>query len=146
MRARLSIGEELRAGLRVLPALLRFGLKATPGQIAIGASQQGGIWAIGIVAPAAAVGAYSRAFLIPRNVQQASTQITDVLFPTLVGRRSGGDHHGFDRALIDSIRYEVSACCCSRRPSAAPPSRCWTSSAPASARPRRRSSCSSSSR
>jgi O-antigen/teichoic acid export membrane protein len=106
LRARLT-GEEFRAGLEVLPALLRFGLKATPGQIAIGASQQGGIWAIGIVAPAAAVGAYSRAFLIPRNVQQASTKITDVLFPTLVGRRSGGDGHGFDRALIDSIRYEV---------------------------------------
>ena len=106
VRARLN-REELRAGLRVLPALLRFGLKATPGQIAIGASQQGGIWAIGMVAPAAAVGAYSRAFLIPRNVQQASTKITDVLFPTLVGRRSGGDRHGFDRALIDSIRYEV---------------------------------------
>ncbi|MGV1050460.1 MAG: lipopolysaccharide biosynthesis protein, partial [Solirubrobacterales bacterium] len=106
VRARLS-REEFRAGLRVLPALLRFGLKATPGQIAIGASQQGGIWAIGIVAPAAAVGAYSRAFLIPRNVQQASTRITDVLFPTLVGRKARGDGHGFDRALIDSIRYEV---------------------------------------
>jgi O-antigen/teichoic acid export membrane protein len=106
VRARLT-REEFRAGLRVLPALLRFGLKATPGQIAIGASQQGGIWAIGMVTPAAAVGAYSRAFLIPRNVQQASTKITDVLFPTLVGRRSGGDGHGFDRALIDSIRYEV---------------------------------------
>jgi O-antigen/teichoic acid export membrane protein len=106
VRARLT-RDEFRAGLEVLPALLRFGLKATPGQIAIGASQQGGIWAIGMVAPAAAVGAYSRAFLIPRNVQQASTKITDVLFPTLVGRRSGGDGHGFDRALIDSIRYEI---------------------------------------
>jgi len=96
-----------RKGLRVLPGLLRFGLKATPGQIAVGASQQGGIWAIGIVAPVAVVGAYSRALVIPQKVQQASMRITEVLFPTLVGRHAEGDGHGFDRALIDSIRYEV---------------------------------------
>jgi O-antigen/teichoic acid export membrane protein len=105
-RARLSWAE-YREGLRVLPGLLRFGLKATPGQVAVGASQQGGIWAIGIVAPVAVVGAYSRALVIPQKVQQASMRITEVLFPTLVGRHAEGDGHGFDRALIDSIRYEV---------------------------------------
>lgn len=99
--------EEMRAGRAALPELLRFGLKATPGQIAVGISQQGGIWAIGMVAPAAVVGAYSRALLIPRNVQQAAAGITDVLFPTLVGRRHRGDDAGFDRALVDSVRYEV---------------------------------------
>lgn len=99
--------ERYRDGLRVLPSLLRFGLKATPGQLAIGISQQGGIWAIGIVAPVAVVGAYSRAMTIPKSVQQASMRITEVLFPTLVGRHNDGDGHGFDRALIDSIRYEV---------------------------------------
>jgi O-antigen/teichoic acid export membrane protein len=98
---------EYRKGLRVLPGLLRFGLKAAPGQIALGISQQGGIWAVGIVAPVAAVGAFSRAMVIPKNVQQASMRVTEVLFPTLVGRHSAGDGHGFDRALIDSIRYEV---------------------------------------
>lgn len=105
-RARLS-WVEYREGLRVLPGLLRFGLKATPGQVAVGASQQGGIWAIGIVAPVAVVGAYSRALVIPQKVQLASMRITEVLFPTLVGRHTEGDGHGFDRALIDSIRYEV---------------------------------------
>ncbi|HET6997990.1 MAG TPA: lipopolysaccharide biosynthesis protein [Solirubrobacterales bacterium] len=106
VRGRLNL-EEYRQGLDYLPALLRFGLKATPGQIAVGISQQGGIWAIGIVAPAAVVGAYSRALVIPKSVQQASMRITEVLFPTLVGRHTGGDGHGFDRAMIDSIRYEV---------------------------------------
>jgi O-antigen/teichoic acid export membrane protein len=106
VRGRLS-REEYERGLRVLPALLRFGLKATPGQIALGVSQQGGIWAIGMVASDAVIGAYSRALVIPKNVQQASSGITEVLFPTLVGRHTGGDGHGFDRALIDSIRYEV---------------------------------------
>lgn len=106
IRARLS-REEYRAGLDVLPALLNFGLKAAPGQMAQGISQQGGIWAIGMVAPVAVVGAYSRALVIPRSLQQASMRITEVLYPTLVGRHTEGDGHGFDRAMIDSIRYEV---------------------------------------
>jgi O-antigen/teichoic acid export membrane protein len=106
LRPRLS-REEYRRGLETLPELLRFGLKAAPGQMAQGISQQGGIWAIGMVAPVAVVGAYSRAMVIPKSVQLASMRITEVLYPTLVGRHSEGDGHGFDRALIDSIRYEV---------------------------------------
>jgi O-antigen/teichoic acid export membrane protein len=99
--------DEYREGLRALPELLRFGLKATPGQMAQGISQQGGIWAIGMVAPVAVVGAYSRALIIPKSLQMASLRITEVLYPTLVGRHTEGDRHGFDRALVDSIRYEV---------------------------------------
>jgi O-antigen/teichoic acid export membrane protein len=106
VRPRLSRGE-FRAGLEVLPELLRFGLKATPGQIAQGASQQGGVWALGVVASTSVVGAYSRALSLPQRLQQASLRITEVLYPTLVGRHSEEDGHGFDRALIDSIRYEV---------------------------------------
>jgi len=106
VRMRLS-RDEYRLGLRVLPELLRFGLRATPGQIAQSASQQGGVWALGIVAPIAVVGAYSRALTIPQRLQQASLRISEVLYPTLVGRHTQGDGHGFDRALIDSIRYEV---------------------------------------
>jgi O-antigen/teichoic acid export membrane protein len=87
--------------------LLRFGLKAAPGQLAQGVSQQGGIWVLGAVAPVAVVGAYSRAQMIPQRLQQASMRISEVLYPTLVGRHTTGDGHGFDRALIDSIRYEV---------------------------------------
>jgi O-antigen/teichoic acid export membrane protein len=106
VRAHLSWGE-YRIGLRVLPDLLRFGLKATPGQIAQGISQQGGMWAVGTVAPVAVVGAYGRAYTIPQRIQQSSNRISEVLYPTLVGRHATGDGHGFDRALIDSIRYEV---------------------------------------
>jgi O-antigen/teichoic acid export membrane protein len=106
VRTRLNLSE-YRAGLQVLPELLRFGLKATPGQLAQGVSQQGGVWAVGIVAPVATVGAYSRAQLIPQRLQQSSMRITEVLYPTLVGRHTQGDKHGFDRALIDSIRYET---------------------------------------
>lgn len=106
LRPRLT-WREYRRGLEVLPELLRFGLKATPGQMAQGVSQQGGVWAIGMVAPVSVVGAYSRALVIPKSLQLASMRITEVLYPTLVGRHTSGDRHGFDRALVDSIRYEV---------------------------------------
>jgi lipopolysaccharide exporter len=106
LRMRLS-WREYRLGWSVLPGLLRFGIKATPGQIAQGASAQGGVWVLGLVAPVAVVGAFSRALVIPRNLQTASMRVTAVLFPTLVGRHKSGDGHGFDRAMIDSIRYEV---------------------------------------
>jgi O-antigen/teichoic acid export membrane protein len=106
VRARLSAAE-YRIGLQVLPSLLRFGAKATPGQIAQGVSQQCGVWALGAVAPVVVVGAYSRALTIPQRLQQASTRITEVLYPTLVGRHTSGDSEGFDRAMIDSIRYEM---------------------------------------
>jgi O-antigen/teichoic acid export membrane protein len=106
VRTHLSWGE-YRIGLRVLPDLLRFGLKATPGQIAQGVSQQGGIWVLGMVAPVVVVGAYGRAYTIPQRLWQSSNRISEVLYPTLVGRHTTGDGHGFDRALIDSIRYEM---------------------------------------
>lgn len=106
VRMRLS-RDEFRLGLGVLPDLLRFGLKATPGEIAQGISQQGGIWALGTVASVSVVGAYSRAYTMPQRFQQASNRVTEVLYPTLVGRHEKGDVHGFDRALVDSIRYET---------------------------------------
>jgi O-antigen/teichoic acid export membrane protein len=98
---------EYRQGLDALPGLLRFGLKATPGQIAQGISQQGGVWAVGVVSSVAVVGAYSRALFIPQRLQQVSMRVNEVLYPTLVGRHARGEDDGFDRALIDSIRYEA---------------------------------------
>jgi O-antigen/teichoic acid export membrane protein len=96
-----------REGLQSLPSLLRFGLKITPGGIAQGISQQAGIWAIASVAPLALVGAYSRAQTIPDRLQQVNFRIVEVLYPTLVGRRSSGDGLGFDRALLDTTRYAL---------------------------------------
>jgi O-antigen/teichoic acid export membrane protein len=106
VRMRLSFSE-YRIGLRALPDLLRFGLKITPGGMAQGVSQQAGVWAIAAVAPVSLVGAYSRAELIPNRLQQVNIRIVEVLYPTLVGRRARRDGEGFDRALIDSIRYGI---------------------------------------
>jgi O-antigen/teichoic acid export membrane protein len=106
VRMRLSPAE-YRVGLGALPDLLRFGLKITPGSIAQGVSLQAGVWAISSVSSVAAVGAYSRALTVPQRFQQANVRVVEVLYPTLVGRRARGDGPGFDRALIDSIRYAL---------------------------------------
>lgn len=106
-RWRLSTSE-YRRGLQALPGLLRFGLKITPGSIAQGLGQQAGILAIRISGGSVGlVGAYSRAQTVPERVQQVNLRIVEVLYPTLVGRRSRGDHAGFDRALTDTIRYTL---------------------------------------
>jgi O-antigen/teichoic acid export membrane protein len=106
VRVRLNL-KEYRLGLSALPGLLRFGLKITPGSIAFGLGQQVGVWAIASVSSVTAVGAYSRAQTIPERLQQVNMRIVEVLYPTLVGRRSKGDGEGFDRALVDSIRYAL---------------------------------------
>jgi O-antigen/teichoic acid export membrane protein len=54
-----------------------------------------------------AVGAYNRAWNLGRRFVEGAWRINEMLFPTLVERRAEGDHHGFDRALIDTIRYSA---------------------------------------
>ncbi len=97
---------EYRTGLQALPGLLRFGIKVTPGGIAQGVAMQAGIWALAAFGSSVAtVGAYSRAQSIPERLQLVNQLVGQFLYPTLVGRRGRGDGAGFDRALIDSIRY-----------------------------------------
>ena len=107
IRLRLSAAE-YRAGLQALPALLRFGVKIAPGGIAQGMTTQVGVLTLAAFGnPLATVGAYSRAQSIPERLQQVNQLIAAVLYPTLVGRLGRGDGEGFDRALIDSIRYAL---------------------------------------
>jgi O-antigen/teichoic acid export membrane protein len=96
---------ELVAGFRTLPALVRFGLKITPGTLADGVSNESGTWILGAIAPIAVVGAYSRAWQLARRFVDLNVRICEMLFPTLVERHATGDRDGFDRALIDTIRY-----------------------------------------
>jgi O-antigen/teichoic acid export membrane protein len=104
MRARVS-REELRAGFRSLPRLIAFGLKIVPGSIANGVSNEAGTWVLGAMGSLAAVGAYNRAWMLGRRFVELNWRITEMLFPTLVERRATGDREGFDRALVDTIRY-----------------------------------------
>ena len=99
--------EEIRSGFDALPGLLRFGIKATPGTIADGVSNESGIWMLGLFGSIAAVGAYSRAWTLGRRFVEMTYRITEMLYPTLVERWARGDVKGFDRALVDSIRYST---------------------------------------
>lgn len=104
MRGRVS-REEVRAGFRSLPELIRFGLKIMPGSIANGVSNESGVWVLGAVSSVATVGAYDRAWQLARRFNELNWRITEMLFPTLVERRAQGDHAGFDRALVETMRY-----------------------------------------
>lgn len=99
--------EEFRAGMRTLPEMIRFGLKITPGELADGVSNESGTWALGVIGPVAAVGAWGRAYMMTKQVLVLNQRIVDMLFPTLIERQKGGDALGFSRALTDSLRYSA---------------------------------------
>jgi O-antigen/teichoic acid export membrane protein len=96
---------EMKAGFAALPEMLRFGLKLTPGGLLWGASDQIGTWVLGSVSSIAAVGAFNRAWLLSQRFSEAPLRLSELLFPTLVERHGNNDRVGFDRALMDSLRY-----------------------------------------
>ena len=99
--------EEIRDGFTALPEVLRFGLKLTPAGLLWGTCDQVGIWVLGAASSIPAVGAYSRASSLTDRFGDARQRLSELLFPTLVERRITGDEEGFNRALIDSIRYST---------------------------------------
>ncbi|MGH2964486.1 MAG: lipopolysaccharide biosynthesis protein [Solirubrobacterales bacterium] len=101
--------EEIRSGFRVLPEILRFGLKVTPGSLATGVSDQVGTWILGAFGSLAAVGAWNRAWALSQRFIELNYRIGEMVFPTLVERHVGEDRRGFDRALVDSQRYVAAA-------------------------------------
>jgi O-antigen/teichoic acid export membrane protein len=101
--------DALRAGLATLPELLRFGVHLTPGFLAEGVSDEAGTWILGALAPVQVLGAYSRAWMIARRGLELNYRVTEMLFPTLIERRLDEDGEGFDRALVDSLRYTAVA-------------------------------------
>lgn len=100
---------ELRDGFTALPDLIRFGLKITPGTLAEGVSNESGTWALAAFGSLPALGAYNRAWTLGRRLIDATWRINEMLYPTLVERRAQGDSEGFDRALVDTIRYSAAA-------------------------------------
>jgi O-antigen/teichoic acid export membrane protein len=96
---------EVRNGFRALPEILRFGLKTTPGSLATGVSDQVGTWVLGAVGSLAAVGAWNRAWSLSQRFVDLNYRLAEMVFPTLVERHVGEDRLGFDRALVDSLRY-----------------------------------------
>jgi O-antigen/teichoic acid export membrane protein len=104
MRLRVS-RNELAQGFSTLPELLRFGLKLTPGYLAEGVSDESSTWILGALVSVPALGAFNRAWMLARRGLELNYRVTEMLFPTLVERHLGDDRAGFDRALVDSLRY-----------------------------------------
>ncbi len=108
MRLRIGV-DELRHGFGALPGMVRWGLKTAPGTALQGVASQVAIWVMGFVATTAAIGAYNRAAQVASRLVDVNFRILEMLFPTLVERRSQSDEAGFDRAVADSLRYAAIA-------------------------------------
>lgn len=94
-----------REGFGSLPSIVRFGLKLAPGYMAGGIAREAPIWILGSVSTVSAVGAYSRAWSLAQRFVDFTHRLSEMLFPTLLARRSSDLRAGFDVALWDSIRY-----------------------------------------
>lgn len=97
--------QSIRAGFGELGAVIRFGLKMTPGALANGITTQAGTWALGLVAPVAIVGAWSRAWGISSRFVEVNWRIAEMAFPALVARMAKADVEGADRVYVTAIRY-----------------------------------------
>jgi O-antigen/teichoic acid export membrane protein len=104
IRLRVPISD-IRAGFATLREIVTFGLKLTPGFLAVGFSEASGTWILGVTSSVDAVGAYSRAWNLASRLIELNWRITEMLLPTLVQHRHVGDTDGFDRVLADSLRY-----------------------------------------
>jgi O-antigen/teichoic acid export membrane protein len=99
----------LREGAQALPGMVRWGLKTAPGTALQGVASQVAVWVMGFVTTTAAIGAYNRAAQVAQRLVDVNFRILEMLFPTLVERRSRSDAAGFDRAVADSLRYAAIA-------------------------------------
>ena len=98
---------DLREGVSELPALIRFGIRVTPGAIADGVAVSAGTWLVGLIAPVAAVGAYSRAWGLAFRFRELCARIGEVLFPVLAEHRAKDRSKAFDVDLLRTIRWAL---------------------------------------
>lgn len=96
---------EIVEGLRALPEMIRFGVKAAPGGMVVGVNAEAGTWILGFTSSLTAVGAWNRARQLGDRLKEGTIRLNEALLPTLVERRNQGDDHGHDRAWADSVRY-----------------------------------------
>lgn len=84
----------LRAALRELPSLLRFGVKIVPGVLAQAVTAQAGLWIISAVRAVDVLGAYSRANNLANRLGEAGFRLGEVLLPFLSHAVLKGDYEG----------------------------------------------------
>lgn len=95
----------VREALPELPEMLRFGVRLVPVGVADGVSDNIGVYLLAGVGSTATVGGYDRANRFAQRFSELNFRIDEMLFPTLLERRALGDHEGYDRALVDTMRY-----------------------------------------
>lgn len=91
----------------VLPEIISFGLRLSPGSIAAGVSTEAGTWLLGAMAPVQQVGFYNRAFSLTRRLSDVTWRISEMVLPALAQRRDAGDPTGEARVWVGALRLGV---------------------------------------
>lgn len=91
----------------VLPEIISFGLRLSPGSIAAGVSTEAGTWLLGAMAPVQQVGFYNRAFSLTRRLSDVTWRISEMVLPALAQRRDAGDADGEARVWVGALRLAV---------------------------------------
>lgn len=95
----------MRDGAKQLPAMLGFAVRLVPSRLIGGLTSNAATWILGATAPVAVVGAYSRASTISVRMNDAGYRVSEILFPALVERHKAGDREGFERVLLETVRF-----------------------------------------
>lgn len=97
--------DEIREARKLLPEILSFGIRIVPGTLASGFAYEIGVWVLGATQSVTAVGGYNRAWSVIRRFIEVNWRIAEMLYPSLVHRRSDGDTVGFNTVSLDMMRY-----------------------------------------
>jgi O-antigen/teichoic acid export membrane protein len=97
--------DQLRDGLRAIPAMVRFGAKLAPSFLAEGVAHESATSILGLTTSIAGVGAWSRVWFLVKRLSEPGWRIGEVLFPTLMQHHASGERAAFDRTLVTSARY-----------------------------------------
>ena len=106
---------EIRSGFRPFRRSFGSGSRSTPGSLATGVSDQVGTWILGAFGSLAAVGAWNRAWALSQRFIELNYRSPRWCSRLWSSGTSGEDRLGFDRALVDSLRYVAGGDAASRR-------------------------------
>ena len=101
--------EAMPAGVRELPAILRFGVRLIPGTLANGIANQAPIWVLGATLAGspqgnAQIGGFSRASTLSARLEEAGYRAHEITYPELVRAHTERSDERLNDALRNALR------------------------------------------
>ncbi len=99
--------QDFRDSRSRLARMIKWSIRLAPAGVMDGVSKESVTWLVGLSLPLAAVGSYNRAWTLSSRMLDLHYRVVELMFPTLVRRRSDGDHSGAHRGLTRAMRLVV---------------------------------------